>query len=69
MLQCFLSLRREIGNILAEKEKPLQELSDPILLADSAFLVDITKHLNVLNISLQGKDAVVSQLFAHIKAF
>ena len=47
----------------------MQELSDPVWLADLAFLVDITKHLNVLNISLQGKDAVVSQLFAHIKAF
>ncbi|KAK0143094.1 General transcription factor II-I repeat domain-containing protein 2B [Merluccius polli] len=68
-LQRFFSLRREIGQFLAEKGKPMQELSDPVWLADLAFLVDITKHLNVLNISLQGKDAVVSQLFAHIKAF
>lgn len=30
---------------------------------------DITKHLNALNVSLQGQDAVVSQLYAHIKAF
>ena len=36
----------------------MQELSDPVWLGDLAFLVDITKHLNVLNISLQGKDAV-----------
>ncbi|XP_027140791.1 general transcription factor II-I repeat domain-containing protein 2 [Larimichthys crocea] len=32
-------------------------------------LVDITKHLNALNTSLQGPDAVISQLYSHIKAF
>lgn len=32
-------------------------------------MVDITKHLNALNVNLQGQDAVVSQLYAHIKAF
>ncbi|KAF7643567.1 hypothetical protein LDENG_00237210, partial [Lucifuga dentata] len=33
------------------------------------FWFDITKHLSALNLSLQGQDAVVSQLYAHIKAF
>lgn len=47
----------------------MQELSDTVWLADLAFLADITKHLNALNVSLQGQDAVVSQLYAHIKAF
>ncbi|XP_074542331.1 microfibril-associated glycoprotein 4-like [Halichoeres trimaculatus] len=46
----------------------MEELSDPVWLADLAFLVDITKHLNALNVKLQGQDAVVSQLYAHIKA-
>ena len=41
-LQCFFSLRREIGQFLAEKGKPMQELSDPVWLGDVAFLVDIT---------------------------
>lgn len=54
---------------MGEKGQQVQELSDPVWLADFAFLVDITKHLNVLNVNLQGKDAVVSQLYAHIKAF
>lgn len=55
----------EIGQFLATKGQPM---SDPVWLADLAFLVDI-KHLNVLNCSLQGQDAAVSQLYAHIKAF
>lgn len=45
------------------------ELSDPVWLADLAFLVDIMKHLNPLNVNLQGQDAAVSQQYTHIKAF
>ena len=47
----------------------MPELSDPVWLADFGFLVDITRHLNALNTSLQGQNAVVSQLYSHIKAF
>ena len=47
----------------------MPELSVPVCLADFGFLVDITRHLNVLNTSLQGQNAVVSQLYSHIKAF
>ena len=45
------------------------KLSDTVWIADLAFLVDITKHLNALNISLQAQNAVVSELYSHIKAF
>lgn len=41
----------------------MQELADTIWLADLAFLVDTTKQLNALNVSLIGQDAVVSQLY------
>lgn len=68
-LSRFYSLRQQIGEFLAEKGQPMQELSDPVWLADLGFLVDITKHLNALNTSLQGPDAVISQLYSHIKAF
>uniref|UniRef100_K7GDH0 SPIN-DOC-like zinc-finger domain-containing protein n=1 Tax=Pelodiscus sinensis TaxID=13735 RepID=K7GDH0_PELSI len=68
-LQRFYSLRKEIGEFLETKGQPMRELSDPIWLADLGFLVDITKHLNVLNTSLQGKDAAVNQLYSHLKAF
>lgn len=47
----------------------MRELSDPIWLADLGFPVDITKHLNVLNTSLRGKDAAVNLLYSHLKAF
>nr|DBA20368.1 TPA: hypothetical protein GDO54_017157 [Pyxicephalus adspersus] len=68
-LQRFYSLRKEIKEFLETKGQPMRELSDPIWLADLGFLVDITKHLNVLNTSLQGKDAAVNQLYSHLKAF
>lgn len=73
-MQQFFSLREEIGQVFflgggGEKGQPMEELSDPVWLADLFFLVDITKHLNALNVNLQGHYAVVSQLHTHIKAF
>ncbi|XP_053505708.1 general transcription factor II-I repeat domain-containing protein 2A isoform X1 [Ictalurus furcatus] len=57
-LQRFYSLREEIGQFLAKKGQLMLELSDPIWLADFGFLVDITRHLNALNTSLQGQNGV-----------
>ena len=37
-------------------------------IADLGFLIDITKHLNALDISFQGQNAVV-RLYSHTKAF
>ncbi|KAK3549650.1 hypothetical protein QTP86_005414 [Hemibagrus guttatus] len=68
-LQRFYSLREEIGQFLAKKGQPMPELSDPFWLADLGFLVDITRHLNALNTSLRGQNAMVSQLYSHVKAF
>ncbi|XP_072303167.1 general transcription factor II-I repeat domain-containing protein 2 [Eucyclogobius newberryi] len=68
-LQRFCSLRQEIGEFMAKKGQSITELSDPVWLADLSFLVDTTKHLNVLNTSLQGPNAVISQLYSHIQTF
>ena len=68
-LMRFYSLRQQISKFLAEKKQPMQELHDPFLLADLDFLVDITKHRNILKTSLQGPEAVLSQLYSQIKAF
>ncbi|KAK2848579.1 hypothetical protein Q5P01_008413 [Channa striata] len=57
LLQRFYSLRSEIDKFLKEKGRPLHELSDPLWLADLAFL------------NLQGKEQLVSHLYAHMKAF
>ncbi|XP_076864060.1 general transcription factor II-I repeat domain-containing protein 2A [Brachyhypopomus gauderio] len=69
VLQRFFSLRSEIDRFLKEKQLRLDELCEPMWLADLAFLVDLTGQLNTLNKSLQGKDALVSQMYAHMKSF
>ncbi|KAK2839523.1 hypothetical protein Q5P01_013263 [Channa striata] len=69
LLQRFYSLRSEIDKFLKGKGRPSHELSDPLWLADLAFLVDLTHHLNTLNKNLQGKEQLVSHLYAHMKAF
>lgn len=56
----FFSLQEEIQLFLTQKGQPMQELADTVWLAELAFLVDTTKHLNVL---------YVSQLYAHVKTF
>ena len=70
-MSCLLCLSLPVNywEFSAEKKQPMQELSDLLWLADLGFLVDITKHLNVLNTSLQGPEAVISQLYLKIKAF
>ena len=44
-------------------------MSVPAWLSDLAFLVDISKHMNVLNIKLQGRDKLITKLFEHVCAF
>ena len=69
VLQRFYSLRLEIDQVLRVKNQGVDELMDPQWLADLAFLVDLTGHLNKLNRTFQGKDQLVSQLYGHLKAF
>ena len=47
----------------------MQKLSDTVWIPDLVPLVEIRKHLNALNVSHQGQNAVVSELYLHIKAF
>lgn len=47
----------------------LLQLSDPLWLADLAFWVDLMSQLNTLNKSLQGKDQLVTLLYAHLQPF
>jgi hypothetical protein len=51
------------------KGKPLPEFSDEDWISDFAFLVDMTQHLNDLNLQLQGRNQLVNDIFAHVKAF
>lgn len=69
MLERFFALRKEIAAFMQEKGKPVNELNDDEWIRDLAFLVDITKHVNDLNVKLQGKDQHIGLLVSHTKAF
>ena len=44
-------------------------IADPRWLRELAFLSDITEHLNILNVKLQGKENLISDMFAILKVF
>ena len=44
-------------------------IANPRCLRELAFLSDITEHLNILNVKLQGKENLISDMFAILKAF
>jgi hypothetical protein len=46
-----------------------QEMLNPMFLCELAFLMDITKHVNNLNMKLQEKQQNVSNLFGHVNRF
>ena len=69
MLMRFYELQNEIKTFMNLKGKPVEELDDDLWLADLAFLVDITSHLNELNKRLQGKGQLIHEMFFNIKAF
>jgi hypothetical protein len=51
------------------KGKSLLEFSDEDWISDFAFLVDMTQHLNNLNLQLQRRNQLLNDIFAHVKAF
>lgn len=62
ILMCGAFQRRKRG-------RPLNELSDPLWLADLAFSFDLADQLNTLNKSPQGKEQIVHQLYTNMKEF
>ncbi|XP_014785136.1 general transcription factor II-I repeat domain-containing protein 2B-like [Octopus bimaculoides] len=62
-------LRREKDFFLTEKNKADPQLSDPSWLSKLSFLVDVTSHMNELNLELQGKNKLVCDLYGIITAF
>ena len=66
----FFRLRKEINEFLREKGKKESDLiAHPRWLGELAFLSDITEHLNILNVKLQAKENLISDMFAKLKAF
>ncbi|XP_063814316.1 general transcription factor II-I repeat domain-containing protein 2-like [Pseudophryne corroboree] len=58
MLARFYDLRNEIKSFMESKTKCVPELDDENWLTDLAFLVDLTTHLNELNMRLQGEKPI-----------
>ncbi|XP_067129611.1 general transcription factor II-I repeat domain-containing protein 2-like [Centruroides vittatus] len=69
VLKRFFTLLDEIIIFLETKNYECAELKDGQWIKDLAFSVDITSHLNRLNLKLRGKNRVVTTLFDNINAF
>ena len=69
VLKHFYKLRTEIAEFMQGKGKPVVELDDPEWTRDLAFLVDITEHLNVLNVTMQGRNKLVTEYYDSVRAF
>lgn len=63
------NLREEIVLFLEMKDKPFPDFCDPRWRADLAFLVDIMDHMNNLNVTLQGKNVIVHEIYFAVQAF
>ncbi|UYV83924.1 EPM2AIP1 [Cordylochernes scorpioides] len=69
VLQRFFELRAVIEIFLNEKHRPLTELQNNAWLWKLAFYVDLTKHVNELNLRLQGENLNLPDLYTNIKSF
>ncbi len=69
VLKRIFKLRTEIAQFMEQKGKPVAELDEPDWLTDLAFLVDITEHLNVLNVNMQGRNKLVTEYYDSVHAF
>ena len=71
ILSKFWELKNAIYNFLEEKNELPEErslLCNNIWLFDFAFLIDISNHLNILNIKLQDRNKLFSNLVDDVAA-
>ena len=66
--RCF-ELREEMCQVIESKGKDATELWDKKFLCQLAFLCDILSHLDVLNLQLQGRGRVITDMYAAVRAF
>uniref|UniRef100_A0A3P9L2A9 Uncharacterized protein n=1 Tax=Oryzias latipes TaxID=8090 RepID=A0A3P9L2A9_ORYLA len=69
VLQRCFELHEEIRLFMESKGKDTTELRDELFLCEMAFLCDITSHLNVMNLQLQGRGRVISDMYSTVQAF
>jgi hypothetical protein len=65
----FYLLRQEIIMFLEMKGQNTDDIKDESWLQDLAFAVDITAQLTKLNLKLQGKNKLITQLYDDINCF
>ncbi|XP_031693441.1 general transcription factor II-I repeat domain-containing protein 2-like [Oncorhynchus kisutch] len=66
--RCF-ELREEICQFLETKGKDTAELREQKFLCELAFLCDILSHLDALNLQLQGRGRIITDMYAAVRAF
>lgn len=66
--RCF-ELHEEICQFMESKGKDTKELRDKKLQCEVAFLCDIMSHLNALNLQLQGRGHVITDMYNAVRAF
>ncbi|UYV66823.1 hypothetical protein LAZ67_4003005 [Cordylochernes scorpioides] len=69
VLKQFWDLKEEICQFLITKNQDITLFSDQVWLQDFSFIVDITKHLSDLNLKLQGKDQIITNMCDQVNAF
>jgi hypothetical protein len=69
VLKQFWDLKEEICQFLMSKNQDITLFSDTVWLQDLSFMVDITKHLSDLNLKLQGKDQIITNMCDQVNAF
>ncbi|XP_058536823.1 general transcription factor II-I repeat domain-containing protein 2B isoform X2 [Ochotona princeps] len=69
VLKRFFESLEDIDCFMSSRGKPLPQLSSGDWIRDLAFLVDMTAHLNTLNVALQGHSQVVTQMYDLLRAF
>ncbi|CAM4567714.1 unnamed protein product [Caretta caretta] len=69
VLKLFFALREEIDSFLKMKNKEVPQLADSTFICNLAFLTDLTDHLNALNLKLQSRKQVITQMYDSVKSF
>ncbi|XP_035500193.1 general transcription factor II-I repeat domain-containing protein 2-like [Scophthalmus maximus] len=69
VLNRVFELSKEICQFMDSKGKDTTVLRDEKWKCELAFLADVTAHLNVLNLHLQGRDRIITDMYDTVKAF